>query len=306
MAGTSYADLSGEVPFVRASIDQLHEIAVGPGARIVHGCGFNAVPSVIGTYLLHEQAQRDGQGTLTETNADPGGPQRRIQWGEPRLEPRAAPSSGSRSVTEVGHRRPWVLTTVPQKTTAVGVDPSGPYRDHLTRRWLAPAFGGPFNSRLVRRSASLRSGGYGPGFYYRQGMAADRSFLAPAQAVLLTFGFATLSFALTSRVMTPVMDRLLPPGSGPSDKTRRNCRFRMRIYSRTSTGTIYVATIAAEGDPGYAATSIMLGQSVLSLATDPLPPRGSVLTPSIAMGDHLPQRLIRQGFEISVARIRRI
>jgi short subunit dehydrogenase-like uncharacterized protein len=303
VAGTSYADLSGEVPFVRASIDQLHEIAVGTGARIVHGCGFNAVPSDIGAHLLHEQAQRDGEGSLTETtlilkdlkggfsggNLDSNRAQHRTLKADPSLRSAIAD--------------PWVLTTVPQKTTAADVDPSGPFRDHLTKRWLAPALGGPFNSRLVRRSASLRSGGYGPGFHYREGMSAGHTFLAPAQAVLFTFGFATLSFALTSPVMAPVMDRLLPPGSGPSDKTRRNGRFRMRIYSKTSTGAMYVATVAAKGDPGYAATSVMLGESVLSLATDSLSPRGGVLTPAIAMGNHLSQRLITQGFEMSIARI---
>jgi len=303
MAGTSYADLSGEVPFVRASIEQLHEIAVGTGARIVHGCGFNAVPSDIGTFLLHEQAQRDGPGTLTETmlilealkggfsggNVDSNRAQYRALEADPSLRSAIAD--------------PWVLATVSHKTTAADVDPSGPFRDHLTRRWLAPTLGGDFNSRLVRRSASLRSGGYGPGFHYREGMSAGHSFLAPAQAVLLTFGLTTLSFALTSPVMAPLLDRLLPPGSGPSDRTRKHGRFRMKIYSKTSTGAMYVATVAANGDPGYSATSVMLGQSVLSLATDPLPPRGGVLTPAIAMGDHLANRLIAQGFQMSVARI---
>lgn len=302
MAGTSYADLSGEVPFVHASIDELHEIAVGTRARIVHGCGFNAVPSDIGTYLLHERVRRDGAGSLTETvlilealtggfsggNLDSNRAQHRALEGNPSLRSAIAD--------------PWVLSAVPGKTTAADLDPSGPFHDRLTGRWLAPALGGLFNSRLVRRSASLSDDGYGPGFHYREGMAAGRSVLAPAQAALLTFGFATVTFALTSPVAAPLMNRLLPPGSGPSEKTRRNGRFRIKIYTRTSTGAGYVATVAAKGDPGYAATSVMLGQSALSLATDPLSARGGVLTPATAMGAHLSNRLIAQGFEISVQR----
>jgi short subunit dehydrogenase-like uncharacterized protein len=44
-AGTDYADLTGEVPFVRQSIDRHHEQAVDSGARIVHSCGFDSIPS---------------------------------------------------------------------------------------------------------------------------------------------------------------------------------------------------------------------------------------------------------------------
>jgi len=39
-AGTGYADLTGEVLFVRRSADELHERARATGARIVHSAGF--------------------------------------------------------------------------------------------------------------------------------------------------------------------------------------------------------------------------------------------------------------------------
>jgi short subunit dehydrogenase-like uncharacterized protein len=47
-AGTDYADLSGEVLFIRDSIDRCHDVAAGAGARIVHCCGFDSVPSDLG------------------------------------------------------------------------------------------------------------------------------------------------------------------------------------------------------------------------------------------------------------------
>jgi short subunit dehydrogenase-like uncharacterized protein len=120
---------------------------------------------------------------------------------------------------------------------------------------------------------------------------------------MLTVGMAALKFALTSRVLAPIMDRALPPGSGPSAKAQENGQFRVVIHTRTSTGARYAATVAAKGDPGYAATSVMLGQSVLSLATDPLSSAGGVLTPSVAMGSYLADRLVAQGFSLSVARV---
>jgi short subunit dehydrogenase-like uncharacterized protein len=100
-----------------------------------------------------------------------------------------------------------------------------------------------------------------------------------------------------------LLDRVLPrPGSGPSEKSQRGGHFRMEVHTRTSTGARYVATVAAQGDPGYAATAVMLGESALSLGLDALSSAGGVLTPAVAMGDHLVARLRARGFELSVLR----
>src|SRR4051794_32667119 len=67
-AGTDYADLTGETMFIRESIDTYHEQAVDTGARIVHSCGFDSVPSDLSVYALFDRARRDGAGQLGETN----------------------------------------------------------------------------------------------------------------------------------------------------------------------------------------------------------------------------------------------
>src|SRR4051794_28843850 len=54
-AGTHYADLTGEVLFVRQSIDANHELARSTGARIVLSCGFDSIPSDIGVHVLAQQ-----------------------------------------------------------------------------------------------------------------------------------------------------------------------------------------------------------------------------------------------------------
>ena len=45
IAGTHYCDLTGELLFVRESADTWHATAVDTGARIVHSCGFDSIPS---------------------------------------------------------------------------------------------------------------------------------------------------------------------------------------------------------------------------------------------------------------------
>src|SRR4051812_36887962 len=66
-AGTHYADLAGEILFMRRSIDAADAPARASGARIVHGCGFDSIPSDIGVWLLHRAAVEAGAGDLEET-----------------------------------------------------------------------------------------------------------------------------------------------------------------------------------------------------------------------------------------------
>ena len=60
--GTDYIDLTGEPLFIRDSIDRFHATAQESGARIVHCCGFDSIPSDLGVWLLHQEA-----GELEET-----------------------------------------------------------------------------------------------------------------------------------------------------------------------------------------------------------------------------------------------
>ncbi len=57
-AGTDYADLTGEAMFIREAIDLYHKQAADTGARIVHCCGFDSIPSDMTVYALYRAAQR--------------------------------------------------------------------------------------------------------------------------------------------------------------------------------------------------------------------------------------------------------
>ena len=61
-AGTHYADLAGETLFMHETIERFDAPARASGARIVHSCGFDSIPSDIGVLVLHEAA-----GELTDT-----------------------------------------------------------------------------------------------------------------------------------------------------------------------------------------------------------------------------------------------
>ncbi len=160
-----------------------------------------------------------------------------------------------------------------------------------------------YNTRVVRRSNALLDHAYGPRLRYAEVMAfSGRAAALKAGAV--TGVLAGLTGLLAVGPVRPLLDRLLPaPGTGPSERTRSTGRFRrLRVDARTESGRRATVTVAAQGDPGYAATAVMLGQSALSLALDGdrLPARAGVLTPATGIGTALADRLRDRGFTLDV------
>lgn len=306
-AGTDYCDLTGEVLFVRQSIDRFDEAAKASGARIVHACGFDSIPSDLGVLAAAEQARADGEGELEDTvlhvvSMKGGVSGGTIDSARAQLEAVSKDGSLKKLVFD-----PYSLSPDRSAEPELGDerDRTTPGKEPLLDRWVAPFVMAPFNTRIVRRSNALSDWSYGRRFRYREVMGVGSSPLAPVLATGITAGLgagmAGLAFAPTRKLL----DKVLPkPGEGPSEQARRNGHFRIEVVTRTSTGARYTATVAAKGDPGYAATAVMQGESALCLALDRerLPDAAGVLTPATAMGDALADRLRAQGFEISVRR----
>ena len=55
-SGTDYCDLTGEPQWMQRMIDAHHETAKQSGARIVHTCGFDSIPSDLGVWFTQQQA----------------------------------------------------------------------------------------------------------------------------------------------------------------------------------------------------------------------------------------------------------
>jgi short subunit dehydrogenase-like uncharacterized protein len=308
-AGTDYVDLTGEVLFARASIDENHELARSTGARIVHSCGFDSIPSDIGVHVLHERVAADGAGELTDTTlvvtSMSGGVSGgtidslrhqldtvRHDRGLARLAASPYSLSPDRAAEPDLGRQDDLVTL-----RAAEVDPS-------LRGSLAPFVMASYNTRVVRRSNALRGYAYGRTLHYREAMSAGTSALSPLFAAVTKVGLGALVVGLSLPPTRYLLDRILPkPGEGPSEQRRRDGHFTIDVFTRTTTGARYRARVRAKGDPGYAATALMLGESALALALDraKLPDTpGGVLTPATAIGDALVDRLRDAGMEITV------
>ena len=297
-AGTHYADLTGEVLFMRWSIETADAAARASGARIVHTCGFDSIPSDIGTLLLHEAAEAGDHGELGETalvvKAMRGGASGGTIDSLRTAVDTVKKDSGSRRILA----DPYALSPDRDADPDPGQerDSLKPFRDDRLGGWLAPFVMGSVNSRVVRRSSALQGHAYGGSFRYRELMLTGSGPLGLAKAGGVAGGIAGVFAGLATPGARQLLDRVLPdPGEGPSEKTREKGFFNIDIHTTTSSGKRLRCEIRAPGDPGYKATAVMLGESALCLAQDDLPEKAGVLTPATAMGGALAERLKAAG-----------
>lgn len=306
-ARTHYADLTGETLFVRRSIDAAHEEAVASGARIVHSCGFDSVPSDLGVGLsathaaeawsdrltsavLHVRSLRGGisGGTvdslrqqILESEQDPT--VRRL-LGDPLalVDDLAGRAYGSSR----GRRR-------------LPVD-----QDEDSGTWQAPFVMGTYNRQIVQRSNALTDWSYGRELSYREVVDAGRGPRGAVTATAIALGTGGLVAGLSLGPTRWLMDKALPkPGEGPSEKQRAGGRFRVAVDAVTTEGRRVRTTIGADHDPGYDGTAVMLSESGLALADGAdLGPAG-VVTPMVALGRVLPERLRTAGFTVTTEQL---
>ncbi len=302
-AGTHYADLTGELPFVRLSADRHHEQAGGTGARIVHACGFDAVPSDLGA-LLTAQFAREAGGELTDTTLVLASMRGGVSGGTiDSLRGMVDEMKTDKSMRSL-MADPYALSPDKAGEPDVGKQTDAHLVGRADGRWTGPFVMAPFNTRIVRRSNALQGWSYGKRFRYAEVMSFGRSPLGPVLAAGTGAGVLALGAGMAIAPTRRLLDRVLPsPGEGPSEKTQANGHFRTETTGLSTTGARYRTTIAMKGDPGYAATAVMLGESALSLALDALPGTGGVLTPATAMGTLLVERLRAAGAELTTVKL---
>jgi len=310
-AGTHYADLAGEVLFMRDSIDRYDRVARESGAKIVHSCGFDSIPSDLGVFDLAEAVTAADAGLLGSTTLAVTGMRGGVSGGT------VASFTTERAAMRADPARraivldPYGLSPDRAAEPDLGdeSDTQGVRFDEDLRQWVAPFAMAFINTRTVRRSNALLGYRYGRTFRYREVMAygagPESAAKASAMATAIRGGTALLGNRVTGSVAGAVADRVVPaPGEGPDEATRRKGYFQLEIHTETTTGAHLVEHVVGQGDPGYAATSLMLGQAGLSLALDGdvLPSAAGVLTPAVALGTVLVERLRSAGMTFDTVR----
>ena len=268
--GTDYCDLTGETQWIKRMIERYQPAARQSGARIVHCCGFDSVPSDIGVLFLQQHARR--------------------QWGAP------ATHVKMRVKTLKGGASGGTVASVINVVREAAADPAlrrellDPYalcpadhrftvRQHAVRSaefdrdsgtWIAPFVMAAVNERVVHRSNALANDAYGSRFAYDEAVITGTGLKGRLAALTMVAGLGAFMAGVLIPPVRGLMERfLLPkPGEGPSVAAQLAGRYDLRFFGRAEDGRTLRVKVTGDRDPGYGSTGKMLGQAALSLALD--------------------------------------
>ncbi len=320
-AGAHYADLTGEIPFVREMIAEFDRAASDAGVKIVQVCGFEALPPDLAVQLAAEAARERGcelsaiDVSIAITGQPPGLPR-----------PSDMISGGTfQSMAEaVGSIDPSVLADpaalIADPAVAAAVRARSPIglrprrgRDGAVIAPMTPA--AFINPAVIQRTAAVTAAerGVAPApFAYREGVA----IAGPAPTLPLRYGAAVmlagtqLGMRAAARARPSVRNRvagglrrILPDsGFGPAADRLEQWRWRLVADGATTDGAEVSVTVDAEGHPGYLATARMLGEAGLMMAEPgATPERAGCLTPALALGTGSLERFERAKLTFAVA-----
>ena len=294
-AGTSYCDLAGEAHWIRAMLDEHHERATESGARIVHCCGFDSIPMDMGAFFLQQWA-KEHHGTYcssialyvkaTKGTASGGTLASMMNIIKEAREDKAV----ARLLAD-----PYALNPEGEREGPDGYDQREVLYDDDVSSWTAPFVMAGINTRVVRRSHALAGYPWGRDFRYRESVLTGREFGGRMKGMMINLAMAGLVVGVALSPTRKLLQKFfLPkPGEGPDREMQESGFFNLMQVGKLPDGQVIRTRITGDQDPGYGSTSKMLAESAVCLAKDTLDSRGGVLTPSVAMGNALLDRLVR-------------
>jgi short subunit dehydrogenase-like uncharacterized protein len=293
-SGTDYCDLTGETHWMRRMIDAHADTATSTGARIVHACGFDSIPSDLGVWFTQQRSLE--------------------QFGVPceRMAMRVKGMRGGASggtiasmmnlVEEAAHDKelrrlladPYALAPPDMRSGVDQPDLVRPARDDASGQWVAPFVMAAVNTRVVHRSHALLGRPWGPEFRYDEAMIMGAGGLGALKAGGLSAGLAGFMGLVALGPTRSLLNRfVLPkPGSGPKPEAQEAGYFDLRFFGATADGRSIRTRVTGDRDPGYGSTARMLGETAAALVElDRNEVGGGFWTPSTVLGDRLVERL---------------
>lgn len=292
--GTDYCDLTGEVQWMKQMIERYQQSARASGARLVHACGFDSIPSDLGVYFCQEKAMeihgKFCQHIKMRVRKIRGG----LSGGTIASMINGAKEAMGNTELRKQLKNPYVLCPPNHGYWARQHNPQVEYDEDL-RSWVAPFVMSSINTRVVFRSNALSGDRYGKDFRYDEGTLTGDGGKGRVRAHSLQGGMGAFGLGI---VLPPTRWALqkfvLPkPGEGPSPKAQAQGYYAIDFVGRTADGSIVHTLVSGDRDPGYGSTAKMLGQAAACLTFDidkeAVP--GGFWTPATAMNGKLIPRL---------------
>jgi short subunit dehydrogenase-like uncharacterized protein len=283
-AGIDYVDLTGEPQWMQRMIDRYQDRAVENGARIVHACGFDSVPSDLGVWFLQRESQeRFGAPCTTismAVKAAKGGASGGTIASMMNMMDEVSADPSLRKV--LGN--PYALAEKGDREGPKQPNVTLPEFDEGHESWVAPFVMAATNTRVVFRTHSLLDHEWGPDFTYGEAMMTGDGLGGRAKALAMAGGMGGFMGAATFGPMRKLMARALPePGEGPSPETQEQGFFDIRFHGTTADGDEILVKVTGDRDPGYGSTAKMLAEAATTLIQSEA--TGGFWTPATALGD---------------------
>ncbi len=291
--GVDYCDLTGETQWIRRMIDQHHEAAKANGVKIVHCCGFDSVPSDIGVHFLQKEAKaQKGEycnHIKLRVKVMKGGMSGGTYASLNNLMAEAADDPSIMTILQ----NPYGLNPIGEQNWKDVPDITEVLFDEDMDAYISPFVMAGINTRVVRRSHALQGYPYGKDFRYEEATLVGSSFSKRFTARLTNSVVSKVMTGGPDSFLKRMADRYLPkPGEGPTKEQREEGFFNLILLGKFANGDTISAKVKGDRDPGYGSTSKMLGEAAVCLAKDELSDVSGVITPAVAMGDALLERLI--------------
>lgn len=289
--GTHYCDLTGEPQWMQRMIDAHDETAEATGARIVHSCGFDSIPSDLGVWFTQQEAEKrfgkPCESIAMRVKAMKGGASGGTIASGLNVMEEVAKDPALRKVLA----NPYALAPDGMRTGPKQPNVTIPNVDEASGEWVAPFVMASVNTRIVQRTHALLGRPWGHDFIYDEAMLMGGGPLGAAKAAALTGGLGGfMGMAAIGPVRSVLKKYVLPkPGTGPSPEAQEAGFFDIRFYGTTEDGESIETKVTGDADPGYGSTAKMLGEAALALVEGSGP--GGFLTPATAFGDDLIARL---------------
>ncbi|TVT77675.1 saccharopine dehydrogenase family protein [Acinetobacter colistiniresistens] len=297
--GTDYCDLTGETQWIKQMITKYEAQAQQSGARIVHCCGFDSVPSDMGVYYLQQQAQQQFNAPATQVSMRVKTLKGGASGGTVASLINVVQEAAADPALRKDLLNPYILCPANHGNTQRQIYIKTAKFDPDFNAWIAPFVMAAVNERVVQRSNALSGNAYGNNFSYNEAMLTGEGLKGRLKALGVVSGLAAFMLAAVSKPISQVMERyLLPkPGEGPTPEQQRAGRFDLRFVGKTDAGQSLKVKVTGDRDPGYGSTGKMLGQAALSLAIDhakdseKVGRNGGFWTPATMFDDRFIQRL---------------
>ncbi|WP_445404990.1 saccharopine dehydrogenase family protein [Acinetobacter vivianii] len=299
--GTDYCDLTGETQWIKKMIEKYESQAQQSGARIVHCCGFDSVPSDMGVYYLQQQAQKQFNAPATQVSMRVKTLKGGASGGTVASLINVIQEAAADPALRKDLVNPYVLCPPDHGNSQRQIYIKTAKFDPDFNAWIAPFVMAAVNERVVHRSNALSGNAYGSNFSYNEAILTGQGLKGRFKALGVVSGLGVFMLAAVSKPVSQLMERyMLPkPGEGPTPEQQRTGRFDLRFVGKTEAGQTLKIKVTGDRDPGYGSTGKMLGQAALSLAIDHVKEAkktgraGGFWTPATMFDDRFIQRLTK-------------